>query len=164
MSVGMLSVFGLMALSFAVFSQGKPRLIWNRTDSAPKGLYWLSDDPFTKGRWVVVSASSGPAQWAETRGYIGRDWPLLKQISGVSGDQICRDERDILINGRRVGTARIYDAQGRLLPVWEGCFTLQADEVFLLNWHPSSLDGRYFGATSLSDLQGVAVLIWEFRP
>ena len=128
-----LTLSGVYLVIFGSIFDPLDRLIWNRTESAPTGFYWLSDEPFTQGRWVVVSASKGPAQWAETRGYIGRDWPLLKQISGVSGDEICRDEGDILIDGTHVGTARIYDVQGRLLPVWEGCFTLLADEVFLLN-------------------------------
>jgi type IV secretory pathway protease TraF len=54
--------------------------------SAPKGLYWLSGDPFTKGRWVVrLSQERADAQWAEARGFVGKDWPLLKQVSGVLG-------------------------------------------------------------------------------
>jgi len=144
-----LALFGL------VFSP-KDRLIWNRTDSAPQGLYWLSDEPFTYGRWVVVSGQSAEAQWAQEHGFVGRGWPLLKQIAGLPGDEICRVGAAVSLNGRVVAEAREADSRGRALPVLEGCSVLQEDQFFLLNKHPDSLDGRYFGAIERSELVGVA--------
>ncbi len=137
------------------------RLIWNRTASAPVGLYWLSDAPLHKGQWVVVSARSAEADWAEARGFVGADWPLIKQIAGLEGDQICRDGDSIAINGARVGLALRVDILGRAMPVWHGCFVLQRDEIFLMNPHPASLDGRYFGAMRTRDIDGAAQLIFE---
>jgi len=131
-------------------------LIWNRTGSAPQGLYWLSDEPFTRGSWVVVAASSAEAQWAEEHGFVGRNWPLLKQIAGLPGDEICRSGVEVSINGTLVATARKQDSMGRDLPVWQGCMQLDEGQVFLLAPHPDSLDGRYFGAMQRSDLVGVA--------
>jgi conjugative transfer signal peptidase TraF len=145
-----LALFGLVASPM-------DRLIWNRTGSAPQGLYWLSDEPFTHGRWVVVSARSAEAQWAEEQGFVGRDWPLLKQIAGVSGDEICRSGVEVSINERAVAQAREVDSRGRALPVWRGCKVLGPDEFFLLTPHPDSLDGRYFGAIERGDLTGVAI-------
>ena len=144
-----LALFGL------IFSP-MDRLIWNRTGSAPQGLYWLSDEPFTPGRWVVVSARSAEAQWAEEHGFVGRDWPLLKQVGGLPSDEICRSGVDVSINGRPVARARERDSMGRALPVWQGCVLLDEEQVFLLAPHPDSLDGRYFGAMQRSDLVGVA--------
>ena len=144
-----LALFGL------VFSP-MDRLIWNRTGSAPQGLYWLSDEPFTPGRWVVVSARSAEAQWAQTQGFVGRNWPLLKQIAGLPGDEICRSGAEVSINGKPVAMARERDSMGRALPVWQGCVLLDEEQVFLLAPHPDSLDGRYFGAMQRSDLVGVA--------
>ena len=146
---------GLMAL--AVFHHPHDRLIWNRTASAPTGLYWLSDEPFTHGRWLVVSSQSDSAEWAETRGYVGKDWPLLKQIAGMPGDEICRTGDEIRINSEPVAIAKTVDSSDRMLPVWEGCSVLQSDEVFLLTAHPASLDGRYFGPIKQSDLDGAAI-------
>ncbi len=145
-----LALFGL------VFSP-VDRLIWNRTGSAPQGLYWLSDEPFTHGRWVVVSARSAEAQWAEEQGFVGRDWPLLKQIAGLPGDEICRSGSAVSINGIDLVEAREVDSRGRALPVWRGCKVLGPNEFFLLTPHPDSLDGRYFGAMGRSDLTGVAI-------
>lgn len=139
------------------------RLIWNRTASAPTGLYWLSDAPFTLGRWVVVSSQSAEAKWAQGRGYVGKDWPLLKQIAGVPGDEICRAGRDVFINNETVAIALSVNSAGRSLPVWDGCVRLKSDEVFLLTPHPASLDGRYFGPVKQQDLDGVAIPVFRVR-
>jgi len=148
---------GIGLALFGLVVSPADRLIWNRTGSAPQGLYWLSDEPFTHGRWVVVSARSAEAQWAEERGFVGRNWPLLKQIAGMSGDKICRSGGAVSINGRAVVEAREVDSRGRALPVWRGCIVVGEDEFFLLTPHPDSLDGRYFGAIERSDLTGVAI-------
>ncbi|MEM9179137.1 MAG: S26 family signal peptidase [Pseudomonadota bacterium] len=134
----------------------KEKFIWNRTHSAPIGLYWLSDGPYKQSDWVIVSANNADAQWAEKQGYVGRDWPLVKQVFALPGDTICRDGVQISINGERVSVAKLRDQTGRALPRWSGCVTLKADQVFLLNKHPDSLDGRYFGPTQKDDLMGRA--------
>lgn len=137
----------------------REKLVWNRTASAPTGLYWIRQRPVERGDWVVVSPKAEAASWAESRGFIGKDWPLIKQVGGLSGDTVCRFEETILVNGVAAAEALQQDQQGRPLPVWSGCRGLQDDEVFLLNQHPRSLDGRYFGPLSLSDLEGVAILV-----
>ena len=152
-----LTISGISLLIFGSIFDPLDRLIWNRTESAPTGLYWLSDDPFTHGRWVVVSSQSDSAQWAETRVYVGKDWPLLKQIAGMPGDEICRNGSEIRINNQLVAVAKTVDSSGRTMPVWEGCSILQADQLFLLTPHPASLDGRYFGPIKQTDLDGVAI-------
>lgn len=151
---------GLIGTS-SVFNP-QDRLMWNRTSSAPTGLYWLSDDPFTHGRWAVVSARSDDVHWARERGYVGENWPLLKQVAGVPGDEFCRNEDTVFVNGKRLGVAGPYDSRGRELPVWAGCHLLSEAEIFLMNPNPNSLDGRYFGATDIGDLDGVATLVWQF--
>lgn len=80
----------------------------------------------------------------------------MKQVSGVPGDEICREETGIFINRQRSGIALLRDQKGRELPAWDGCMTLKAGEVFLLSPHPSSLDGLYFGPISEADIPGVA--------
>jgi len=152
----MMTGAGIGLALFGLFFSPMDRLIWNRTGSAPQGLYWLSDEPFTPGRWVVVSARSAEAQWAEDHGFVGRNWPLLKQIAGLPGDEICRSGAEVSINGKPVAMARERDSMGRALPVWQGCVLLDEEQVFLLAPHPDSLDGRYFGVLQRSDLVGVA--------
>lgn len=152
-----MTVLGAGLVLFGLVFDPANRLIWNRTASAPTGLYWLSDAPFTPGRWVVVSSQSADARWAQEHEFVGEDWPLLKQIAGIAGDEICRNGRDILINDALEAEALIVDSLGRNLPVWDGCVQLQSSEFFLLTAHPASLDGRYFGPIKQTDLDGVAI-------
>ena len=150
----------LTLLSSSVLSLPE-KLIWNRTNSAPIGLYWLGDGPLTLNRWAVVSARSKAAIWASAHGFTGPNWLLLKRIRGLPGDEICRESQTIMINQIPVAEA-LLEAQGGLeLPRWQGCHVLQKGEVFLLNDHPRSLDGRYFGVMKDSDLDGAALLLWE---
>lgn len=123
----------------------------------------MNDKPYTYGQWVVVSANSAEANWAEHNGYVGKDWPLLKQVSGVPGDVICRENMRILINGIEVGWAKKKDAVGRELPAWQGCITLSDRQLFLMNSHAGSLDGRYFGPIEVSEIQSAAQPIAEWR-
>lgn len=160
LSIGLGSVASA-ALIFAPFLGQQKHLIWNRTASAPIGLYWVKDGPVAYGRWAVLSPESDASEWAEHNGYAGKDWPLLKAIAGLPGDKICRENETILINGEVRAIALEQDQLERTLPVWNGCRILSEDEIFLLNTHPKSLDGRYFGVTKLKDVDGIAVLLFE---
>jgi len=151
-----------LLLMASVFSPQK-RLIWNRTNSAQTGIYWVQNRVPEHGDLVLVSALSDQAKWAQTHGFVGDDWPLLKRAAGQSGDQICRSNDEILINEMRVATVMGQATRGKRLPEWAGCRVLSNDEVFLLNAHPKSLDGRYFGPTKIKDLDGVAVLLVEIN-
>jgi conjugative transfer signal peptidase TraF len=148
------------ALAISALIPIKKRLIWNRTASAPVGLYWLNDRPPDIGDWAVVSAEAAEAKWATERGFTGPDWPLIKRVAGAQGDQICRTGSRISINGEAVATALAVDSNAEPLPDWQGCIWLNGDQVFLLNRHLRSLDGRYFRATHRSDLMGRGLPIW----
>jgi type IV secretory pathway protease TraF len=46
------------------------------------------------------------------------------------------------------------------LPRWAGCAVLSADQIFVMNQAPASLDSRYFGPLSRSSILGRAVPLW----
>lgn len=152
---------GLSAVVAGLIFDPEARFIWNRTGSAPEGLYVLSDEPIARGLWVIVSAQSSEAKWVSKRGYIGEDWPLIKRVTALPGDEICREGDTISINHLRIAEALETDSLGRQMPVWHGCSILGEDEVFLVNSHPRSIDGRYFGPTKISDIDGVLRLLWS---
>ncbi|HTV66965.1 MAG TPA: S26 family signal peptidase, partial [Rhizobiaceae bacterium] len=53
------------------------------------------------------------------------------------------------------------DRVGRALPDWQGCRTLDASEIFVMNTAAAdSLDGRYFGPLPLTTIVGRADPIW----
>lgn len=134
-------------------------LIWNRTPSVAKGLYTISDGGLSqRGDLVLFRPSNKERNWLETGGFIGRDWPLLKRISGLSGDTVCRINRDILINDELIAHALEADH----LPKWSGCIVLSESEVFLLGSHPRSIDGRYFGPQQKDQIAGKAIPLWTY--
>jgi conjugative transfer signal peptidase TraF len=157
LGIGAVSI-GLIALSSVLSSHEV--LIWNRTESAPKGLYWRSDSPLTLNGWAVVSGKAPSSMWISERGYLAPGWPIIKRVRAQAGDKVCRENQIITINNERVADALEADSSGVALPVWGGCLTLKAEEVFLLNDHPRSLDGRYFGPTNVKDVRGSASLLF----
>ena len=152
-----LSVLCLGSLGISL----KPKLVWNRTDSAPRGLYWVKDADIAVGDWVVLSPESRPVLWIADHGFIGPDWPVIKRVAALKDAQICRQQETVSIDGKLVAIAKNMTAAGIELPVWQGCGTLGGDEVFLLGEHENSLDGRYFGAVHRRDLDGRAELVWR---
>ena len=158
LGVGILTSAALVAV---IIFPTQHFLLWNQTESAPKGLYWRNNSPLELEGWAVVSAKAAAAKWISGRGYLAPDWPIIKRVRGTSGDEICREGLEISINETVVARALETDSIGQKLPDWQGCLTLKDDQIFLLNDHPRSLDGRYFGPTQQVDLDGSAHLLWR---
>ena len=161
--VGLVSVSaaGLLMLALAPASSSA-RLVWNMSSSAPTGLYWIVDGVWGRGDRVAVRPGNRLAADLEARGVLPRDRLLIKRVVASSGDTVCRSGTVITLNGAFLARAREQDSHGRLLPKWEGCITLTADEVFLLGDGPGSYDGRYFGVTKASEVIGRVSLLVEF--
>jgi conjugative transfer signal peptidase TraF len=139
-----------------------PNLIWNASASAPVGLYTLrtaTDLDVTD--LVAVDAPEPLVSFLWERGYLPRGVPLMKRIAALSGQTVCRIGRAISVDTIAMGEALARDRRGRELPVWQGCQTLGASEIFLMNWDvPDSLDGRYFGPIPKSSIIGRALPLW----
>lgn len=159
-----LTVAAASAAAIAVAAVAIPAegfFLWNRTESAPKGLYLREGGALEKGDWAIVSARAPAAIWIAEHGFLAPDWPIVKRVAGVPGDQIYREGERVFVNGALVAVALETDSAGRILPAWSGCITLGDGEFFLLNDHPRSLDGRYFGATRAEDIDEKAFLLWS---
>ena len=147
----------LMALSLL---PAAPRLIWNRTESLPAGLYVLSAAPtLERGRIVAYRPSTSEAHFLETHRYTGRGWPLVKRVAALEGDQVCRRDGSVYVNGRLAARAHFSDSAGRKLPGWKGCQRLGPQDVLLLADHPQSVDGRYFGVQDRARVAGTLRLL-----
>lgn len=138
-----------------------PRIIWNASASAPLGLYRIQPDRDPPlGALVAVAPPEPLSRWMAGRGYLGNGVPLLKHVAAKAGQRVCRMGRAVSVDTRPVAVALGHDRLGRPLPVWQGCRTLAAGELLLLNpEHPDSLDSRYFGSLSASTVLGRAVPI-----
>ncbi|MCA0211499.1 S26 family signal peptidase [Sphingomonas koreensis] len=154
------SLFGASFAAIAVFDP-LPRLVWNASASAPLGLYRIEPerDPAV-GPLVAVTPPAPLARWLAERGYLGERVPLLKHVAARSGQRVCRVGAVVSVDARPVAVALEHDGRGRPLPVWQGCRTLRAGELLMLNPdHADSMDGRYFGPLSAATVLGRAVPI-----
>ncbi|WP_439620237.1 S26 family signal peptidase [Hyphomonas sp.] len=137
--------------------------VCNRTESVPRGLYFVDRAaPVSKGDLVAFEPSDEVRQWLDQEGIVGSDWPLLKHVAGLEGDEICRCGMRIFVNALHVADALEATRSGNALPAWQGCRRLQSGDVFLLNDHPRSVDGRYFGVQDRARILGVARPIWTY--
>lgn len=142
------------------------RLLYNPTDSAPRGWYWLRPDTaFSVGDEVLVVLPAPIAKLAADRHYLPTGVPLLKRVGAHGGQQVCLHDRVIRIDGDAVAIALSHDTTGRPLPLWTQCRSLSSDELFLLNpAKKASFDSRYFGPVVVSSVRGRAIPLWTWEP
>lgn len=153
---------GIAALAITIAAPPTPRLVWNVSDSAPRGLYSVSPGRMLEPGDMVVART--PMPWrmlAARRHYLPANVPLVKRVVAVRGDEVCAYGDTVSINGLPAVTRLARDAHGRVLPWWEGCARLRKGEAFLLMaGAPASFDGRYFGITCPENIVGKAHLLW----
>jgi len=150
----------IAALAIAMVTDYTPRIVWNASASAPTGFYRIDYRQPELGDYVLVFPSKTLSKFIDERQYLPSGTPLIKRIAALPGDKICRTNERILVNRIHVADALLEDSLGRIMPRWSGCFTLKTDEMFLLNAHEKSLDGRYFGATKRNEIIGVAIPVF----
>ncbi len=156
------TVAGALLLAAPLVLALPPVLIWNASASVPVGLYRASGAGTLRiGDLVAVAPPADLATFLAERGYLPRGVPLLKHVAALADSVACRDGSIVAINGRQVATARERDRRDRPLPVWSGCRTIAADEVFLLNTDAAdSFDGRYFGPLPRDTITAKLTPIW----
>lgn len=141
----MATALSVLALAVSSLASLPTKLIYNASESAPIGFYWIDDRPAERGDYVLVRVPDRVRTLVVERGYLPPDIPLIKRVAGAGGHVVCRRNRVILIDGVTVAVAQIRDGLDREMPVWRGCHVLQERRVFLLQDHPESFDSRYFG-------------------
>jgi len=158
----MVAYLATMGVAIASFVDFPKKLIWNASASAPIGLYSIA--PARRLEVTDLVALRAPEQFADfmvERGYIGRGVPLMKRVAGLPGQQVCRREHAITVDGVPLGDALDHDHLGRPLPIWQGCRRIADGELFLMNWSVrDSLDSRYFGPLPTSTVIGRATPLW----
>jgi conjugative transfer signal peptidase TraF len=169
MLVGLAAIFApglLCALAPAAGPAGPadafaPRLVYNASDSVPRGFYVIRVPPPRVGDVVLARLPAFAARWAAERGYLPAGVPLIKPIAAGYGDHVCVRSGIVRINGRVVARTLVRDSRGRPLAAWPGCRLLTRDEWFLLSAeHLASFDSRYFGPIPRTAAFGVAVPLW----
>ena len=153
-------IVGSSFLTASLRVNNPTKLVWNASESLPKGLYRITDSLSLKGELVLIRLPEWVQFLADQRKYLPRNTPALKRIYGVRGDVVCRFGTVVFINQISVAIAKSRDYSNRKMPIWRGCKRLSSDELFLLTEHSDSFDGRYFGVVKTSSVIGTARPIW----
>jgi conjugative transfer signal peptidase TraF len=159
---------GLVALSLPALMTMPLTIVYNPSDSAPRGWYRIGHLDHAKsmqvGGIVLATIPADAAALAARRGYLPTGVPILKRIGAVAPQSVCVREHTVYIDGAAVATVRTLDGMQRPLPVWRQCRVLADNELFLLGvTHPASFDSRYFGPIATSAVVGIARPIWTWR-
>ena len=157
--IGIAVGLAMMALSSAIRSE--PRLVYNPSESAPRGWYVIHSVADVRiGDYLIVTLPHDIAAFAAKRGYLPLGVPVLKRVAATEGHQVCVRDGRIVIDGLPVADTRSYDGKHRQLIAWSHCRRLLAGELFLLNVDSgSSFDSRYFGPVDVSFVRGRATAV-----
>lgn len=163
LSVLLWLIAALTALFAPAWLGNAPRLVYNLTDSAPRGFYLVQPAEVQPGDWVLASLPAAARHLAAQRQYLPAGIPVLKQVGAVGGEHVCVRDSKLWVNAHELASVLTQDSQGRALDAWLGCRRLQPREVFLLSLaHPSSYDSRYFGPVDLPAVHGRVRPVWTW--
>ena len=155
---------GIAALAWPSVHTPIARIVYNPSDSVPRGWYRIGPpDSLHVGSIVLTQLPIDAAALATQRGYLPARIPLLKRIGAMEPQQVCTEGRTVHIDGVALATALKTDGQGRSLPIWQQCRPLRDGELFLLSaTKPASFDSRYFGPIAVSAVVGSAQPLWTW--
>jgi conjugative transfer signal peptidase TraF len=151
-------LLGVAALAAAAWMRPGLRLVYNASDSAPRGWYRVvRPERLQIGDYVVARLPEAATALAASRGYVPRSVPVLKRIAAVEGKVVCVRDGVVSVNGAPIASILEVDGRGRPLAAWRHCRRLIKGELFLLNSAASaSFDSRYFGPIDVSFVLGLA--------
>ena len=154
----------LLGLILASSTGRAPLLLYPSTPSLPAGLYLKVGDVIERGSVVAFPVPDVARTYQRTIGRtVDSGFLFLKPVAAMPGDQVCNDVAlGLRINGLHLGATAIRDREGHLLPIWQNCRHLAADEIFTFADHvPTSFDGRYYGPIERTRVVGVYRMIWR---
>lgn len=154
---------GLVALYAPVWMPIPVQIVYNPSDSVPRGWYRIRKaGTLHVGDIVLARLPAVSATLAAQRGYLPVGVPILKPIGAVAPQSVCVSDGVVRIDGDVVATIRTHDGVGRELPVWSQCRRLINRELFLLSANPASFDSRYFGPVAATAVTGSAHPLWTW--
>jgi conjugative transfer signal peptidase TraF len=160
----LLAGLGLVALAWPLAHIPTVQIVYNPSDSVPRGWYRIVPAASLKvGSIVLIKLPADIAALPAQRGYLPERIPLLKRVGALAPQQVCIAQHVVRINGVAVATVLLADSQSRTLPKWQQCRSLHHGELFLLSaTHPASFDSRYFGPIPAAAVLGTAQPLWTW--
>ena len=164
LGVVLFTVLGIAALAWPSVHTPIARIVYNPSDSVPRGWYRIGPpDSLQVGSIVLARLPADAAALAAQRGYLPLHIPLLKRVGAMSPQQVCIEKHIVRIDDVAVAGVHSVDGRGRPLSAWQQCRPLRDGELFLLSaTNPASFDSRYFGPIAVSAVIGSAQPLWTW--
>ena len=168
----------LLSLSVFYLSIQGYGFIYQYSQSVEPGWYikYPLSNPIHKGDKVLIKLSNNWDDFIASRGWKKKHVPLIKQVYGLPGDNICVKNNVIYINNQKIAKIKNYDSKNRLVPnYWKNnkifknnfkpdtslhhyqgkdCLVLEDSNYLVLGLHSDrSFDGRYFGPIQLRQIE-----------
>lgn len=165
MSARAIFVMMMCAVCVLIAPTQRARIVYNASDSAPRGWYWIAQNAtIGTGDYVLVELPPAAAALADERHYLPRTIPLLKHVAALAGQCVCIHDHVVFIDGQPLARTLVLDSKQRVLPVWNHCRALNDDELFLFNaQREASFDSRYFGPIRRNAVRGRAIPLWVWN-
>lgn len=154
--IGGVITTAVVASTYQIVFPLRPIILYNPSASAEIGFYRLYKDHAPKlGVQVAAYAPEWARVMADERGYLPYDYPLIKTVLAVEGDEICYHKSGIRVPNGSVISVQVRDRSGREMPVKSGCIVLQSDEYFIASPDvQAGFDSRYFGPVRIEKILG----------
>ena len=135
----------------------KPVLFYNPSYSAKVGWYKLqANEPIIAGSQVAAYAPDWARKLADERGYLPYDYPLIKMVWAVQGDEVCYINQSVRVPKQPVIAILGQDVLGRDMPQKSGCLVLKTGQYLLISPDvQTGFDSRYFGPVGSDNILGV---------
>lgn len=141
----------IVAMATQITFPPRPVLLYNPSASAPIGWYKVQrKSSFNVGEKVAVFAPPWARKLADERGYLPREYPLIKTIIAGPHQEICFKNGAVSVPDYPDIPVLAQDSLGREMPRLSGCQTLKEGEYFIASPDvQAGFDSRYFGPVGL---------------
>ena len=156
-SIALVITFAIVGTTSQILRPPTPRLLYNPSESAAIGWYRVqSNFPIERGDQVAAYGPEWARRLADERGYLPYDYPLIKTVWAVEGDEVCYNHQSVSVPKRSDIPVLGQDVLGRDMPQKSGCLVLKSGEYLLISPDvQTGFDSRYFGAVGEENIIGV---------
>lgn len=156
-SISVVMTLAVVGTALQITLPPRPKILYNPSSSAQIGWYQVTENPSPKTHDLIAAyAPEWARKLADERAYLPYDYPLIKSVLAVEGDEVCYHiDRVSVPNGADIPLLA-RDRLGREMPrKFVGCYILSAGEFWIASPDvQTGFDSRYFGPIGQNMLVG----------
>ena len=155
-AIGLIITAAIVVSARQIIAPPQPRLLYNPSQSAAVGWYRVQSNlPIERGSQVAAYAPEWARHLADKRSYLPYDYPLIKTVWAVEGEEVCYHNQSVSVPKRPDIPLLGQDVLGRVMPQMSGCIVLKSEEYLLISPDvQNGFDSRYFGPVGKANIIG----------